>query len=135
MIRLFGKPQKPGLPSCGCDPDPSEPSRRVFRGTPGRDPRRTSLLRSFAVLALGVLLLGLSAAGVLAASGTSSGDVPGGPDKGVAFQPPKKGTWVRILKSRHLLQLYEGRTRIAEFGVAVGSNPGQKQRIGDRRTP
>ncbi len=95
---------------------------------------RTILPRRFyAALFLGTLLLAVSAAAL--AAGASSGDAPGAAGKTVAFQPPKTGAWIRVLKSRHLLQLYEGRTRIAEFGAAVGSNPGQKQKIGDRRTP
>ena len=52
--------------------------------------------------------------------------------------PPEKipgGTWVRVVKSRHLLCLYEGAELRRCFPVGVGRTPGQKKKSGDSCTP
>jgi len=43
--------------------------------------------------------------------------------------------WLLIEKSRFTLIQYAGTRELARFGVALGKNPGDKQRIGDMRTP
>lgn len=43
--------------------------------------------------------------------------------------------WVKVIKSSHTLYLYEGDKIIMTSLVALGSNAGDKQRVGDRRTP
>ena len=43
--------------------------------------------------------------------------------------------WLKIEKGVHRLTVYRGQVREGTYGVAVGSNPGQKQKRGDRRTP
>ncbi len=42
---------------------------------------------------------------------------------------------IRISKSTYTLSLYKGRELVKEYPVAVGRNPGDKQRTGDNRTP
>ncbi len=43
--------------------------------------------------------------------------------------------WVKIAKDRFRLYVNRGDQKIAAFPVAIGSNPGDKQEVGDRRTP
>lgn len=43
--------------------------------------------------------------------------------------------WVKIVKERFRLYVYRGEQKIAAFPVAIGSNPGNKEKVGDRRTP
>lgn len=43
--------------------------------------------------------------------------------------------WILIEKSRFTLVQYSGSRELARFGVALGKNPGDKQRVGDMRTP
>ncbi len=43
--------------------------------------------------------------------------------------------WILIEKSRFTLIQYSGTRELARFGVALGKNPGDKQRVGDMRTP
>ncbi len=43
--------------------------------------------------------------------------------------------WILIEKSRFTLIQYSGTREFARFGVALGKNPGDKQRVGDMRTP
>ena len=40
-----------------------------------------------------------------------------------------------INKSNYTLSLYKGNELIKQYPVAVGKNPGDKQRVGDNRTP
>ncbi len=47
--------------------------------------------------------------------------------------PP--GLWIRVVKSRHLLCLYQGSELKNCFHVGVGRTPGQKKSSGDGRTP
>ena len=42
---------------------------------------------------------------------------------------------IRISKSNYTLTLYKGTEPVKEYRVAVGRNPGDKQRTGDNRTP
>lgn len=43
--------------------------------------------------------------------------------------------WVKIVKERFRLYVNRGDQKIAAFPVAIGSNPGNKETVGDRRTP
>jgi lipoprotein-anchoring transpeptidase ErfK/SrfK len=43
--------------------------------------------------------------------------------------------WILIEKSRFTLIEYSGTRELARFDVALGKNPGDKQRVGDMRTP
>jgi lipoprotein-anchoring transpeptidase ErfK/SrfK len=43
--------------------------------------------------------------------------------------------WLLIEKSSFTLIQYTGTRELARFGVALGKNPGDKQRVGDMRTP
>jgi len=43
--------------------------------------------------------------------------------------------WIRIIKSNFRLYLYRGQDVIKYSTVAVGRNPGDKERVGDLRTP
>ncbi|MGC9372568.1 MAG: L,D-transpeptidase [Thermovirgaceae bacterium] len=43
--------------------------------------------------------------------------------------------WILIEKSRFTLIEYLGTRELARFDVALGKNPGDKQRVGDMRTP
>lgn len=43
--------------------------------------------------------------------------------------------WIRINKSAYMLYLYQGDEVDRSFRIAVGRNPGDKQRSGDNRTP
>ena len=40
-----------------------------------------------------------------------------------------------VTKSAYTLELFEGETLVATFPVAVGKNGGEKQAVGDNRTP
>lgn len=42
---------------------------------------------------------------------------------------------VKVCKSRRVLTVYDGERPVKSYRVAVGSQPGDKQREGDRRTP
>jgi len=42
---------------------------------------------------------------------------------------------IRVYKSRGILELLEDGQRVKEFSCITGSNPGEKEREGDRRTP
>ena len=42
---------------------------------------------------------------------------------------------IDVNKSAHKLSLYKGKQLVKEYSIAVGKNPGDKQRIGDYRTP
>lgn len=46
-----------------------------------------------------------------------------------------EGAWLKIEKGVHRMTVYRGQVQVGTYGVAVGSNPGQKQKRGDRRTP
>lgn len=46
-----------------------------------------------------------------------------------------KGIWIKIVKHEHKLYVMKDNNVIKEYGVAVGKNPGQKERAGDMRTP
>ncbi|MBR1418364.1 MAG: L,D-transpeptidase [Synergistaceae bacterium] len=43
--------------------------------------------------------------------------------------------WIKINKGSYTLALYKGDELVKEYSVAVGKNPGDKQRKGDHRTP
>ena len=43
--------------------------------------------------------------------------------------------WVHISKGDYTLSLYRGDELVKSYSVAVGRNPGNKQRVGDYRTP
>ncbi len=42
---------------------------------------------------------------------------------------------IRVYKSRGILELLDGDQTVRQFGCITGSNPGDKEREGDRRTP
>ena len=46
-----------------------------------------------------------------------------------------KGTWIKIVKNEHRLYVMEDDKVIKDYEVAVGKNQGQKERVGDNRTP
>ncbi len=67
--------------------------------------------------------------------------VPGGKGAGTTAAP-KRGQaakagdyWVHISKGDYTLSLYRGNELVKSYSVAVGRNPGNKQRVGDFRTP
>lgn len=43
--------------------------------------------------------------------------------------------WVKIVKERFRLYVYRGEQKIAAFPVAIGLGVGNKEKVGDRRTP
>ena len=43
--------------------------------------------------------------------------------------------WLKIVKSEYTLYVMKGDETIRKYPVAVGRNPGQKERSGDNRTP
>lgn len=43
--------------------------------------------------------------------------------------------WLWIVKRDFTLSAFEGRERIAVYEIAIGENPGDKQAVGDHRTP
>jgi lipoprotein-anchoring transpeptidase ErfK/SrfK len=43
--------------------------------------------------------------------------------------------WVKIVKERFRLYVYRGEQKIAAFPVAIGEGVGNKEKVGDRRTP
>ena len=47
----------------------------------------------------------------------------------------RKGTWIKIRKHEHKLYVMKDNEVIKAYGIAVGRNPGQKERAGDCRTP
>ena len=47
----------------------------------------------------------------------------------------KNDYWIKINKGSYTLALYKGDEIIKEYSIAVGKNPGDKQRKGDHRTP
>lgn len=47
----------------------------------------------------------------------------------------QKGTWIKIRKHEHKLYVMKDSKVIKAYGIAVGRNPGQKERAGDCRTP
>lgn len=48
---------------------------------------------------------------------------------------PGQKQWLRVVKSSYRMYLYRGKELERTFPVAVGTNGGQKQRVGDSRTP
>lgn len=46
-----------------------------------------------------------------------------------------EGTWLAISKGNFKLFVLDGKNVVESFGVAVGKNKGQKQRVGDNKTP
>jgi lipoprotein-anchoring transpeptidase ErfK/SrfK len=48
---------------------------------------------------------------------------------------PEDSMWIRIVKSRHTMYIYNGKDLLRSYPVAVGKNAGDKQRVGDCRTP
>jgi lipoprotein-anchoring transpeptidase ErfK/SrfK len=89
------------------------------------------------------LLAGLSFWGIKTLWTSESATAGGGQKEkdvsvaSIAATAPAKGgeVWVKVVKSSHTLYLYEGDKIIMTAIVAVGENPGDKQRAGDRRTP
>ncbi|MCR4818196.1 MAG: L,D-transpeptidase family protein [Fretibacterium sp.] len=51
--------------------------------------------------------------------------------------PPgrRKEYWIHIDKGDYTLSLYRGQNLMRTYSIAVGKNPGNKQAIGDHRTP
>ena len=49
--------------------------------------------------------------------------------------PAPSGAWIKIIKSEHRLYVMDGDSAIKSYPIAVGTNLGQKQQPGDRRTP
>ena len=49
--------------------------------------------------------------------------------------PRQNPYWIRVSKGNYTLSLYRGNELVKTYSVAVGQNPGNKQRIGDHRTP
>ena len=51
--------------------------------------------------------------------------------------PPgrRKDYWIHIDKGSYTLSLYKGQDVVKTYSIAVGKNPGNKQAIGDHRTP
>ncbi len=48
----------------------------------------------------------------------------------------KKGKYnIRVSKSEYTLTLYKGNEFVKSYPIAVGRTPGDKQRVGDNRTP
>ncbi len=47
----------------------------------------------------------------------------------------EKGIWIKIIKSEYHLFVMDGEKVMAIYDVAVGKNKGQKERIGDNKTP
>ncbi len=45
------------------------------------------------------------------------------------------GTWIKIVKGEHKLYVMDGDNILKTYDVAVGRNTGQKEKVGDRRTP
>ena len=54
---------------------------------------------------------------------------------GVCFAGDGAEIWLDISKSEHILRVMSGDKVVESFGIAVGKNQGQKQRVGDMRTP
>lgn len=80
---------------------------------------------------------GFFAAGQLQASGTFPDQAPQ-PfvlEEFVEDRGLRGSRWVLVDKSGFSLFMYEGFREIARFPVALGKNPGDKQRAGDMRTP
>lgn len=54
----------------------------------------------------------------------------------VAPRPDNNGKYnIRVSKSAYTLTLYKGDEFVKSYPIAVGRNPGDKQRVGDNRTP
>ena len=62
---------------------------------------------------------------------------PKEPVKPEAPTPPgrRKDYWIQIDKGSYTLSLYKGQDVVKTYSIAVGKNPGNKQAIGDHRTP
>lgn len=65
------------------------------------------------------------------------GSQPKDSAKGSKTKTPaaSKGRWILIDKSSYTLTLYNGDKPEKTYKVAVGKNPGDKQKVGDNRTP
>lgn len=59
---------------------------------------------------------------------------PGGQRKARGPRPAP-GYWIRVTKGEYSLEVLSGDEPVERYLIAVGSNPGDKQRVGDRRTP
>ena len=57
------------------------------------------------------------------------------PPKTPAPAAASKGRWILIDKGDYKLTLYNGNNEEKRYDVAVGKNPGDKQKVGDNRTP
>lgn len=51
-----------------------------------------------------------------------------------SFIPPAE-VWIRIVKSKFELYLYKGNQIIKSYKIGIGKNEGDKQKVGDMRTP
>lgn len=50
-------------------------------------------------------------------------------------EPGGRDYWLRVDKGDYTLSLYRGEDLVKTYEVATGRNPGNKQRVGDHRTP
>ena len=46
-----------------------------------------------------------------------------------------KDLWLHVVKGSYRMYLYKGKEVVQTFPIAVGANGGQKERVGDSRTP
>lgn len=53
----------------------------------------------------------------------------------IVYKPVSKDYWIKIIKHEFKLYLYKGEKLIKTYPVALGKNTGDKQRVGDMRTP
>ena len=54
----------------------------------------------------------------------------------ITTKPANNGKYnIRVSKSEYTLTLYKGNEPVKSYPIAVGKNPGDKQRVGDNRTP
>jgi len=53
----------------------------------------------------------------------------------IILNPIIEDYWIRIVKSQFKLYLYKGDKLVKVYPVGLGKNPGDKERVGDMRTP
>lgn len=72
---------------------------------------------------------------MLRPSPSKGASVFGRDDASASRTGKKSDYWVRIRKGDYTLSLYRGDALVKSYSIAVGRNPGNKQRVGDHRTP